>query len=304
MTDLIDPITDAEPPPVEDESTVTDADLDSKAPSDDDASLPDSQSTPDPLTPPKRGLVRRLIRFALFVGVLVGLVAAVIYVAPIVNDRVIQPVETNTADTAELQTAVDNASARIDELETQSASLGAELDAVSATVDGNSETTASLVTRVDDIDALLAAQTTRIDDLDDLAATLGEELETAQSATALEIEFLKSTELLSRARLFLYQANYGLAAQDVQSARDLLAALQANQGDDGPVAPTTLTDALVRIDLVLAALPGRPVAASDDLDIAWRLLLDEPLSPLVASAAAPPTAPGEAGIDPIVPPEN
>lgn len=302
MTDLIDPLTDAEMHPVEDESIEADVEPSPEGPSSGDTPTPDSPSTPEPLTPPKRGLLRRLIRFTLLLGALAGLAVAIIYVAPIVNDRIIQPVETNTADTAELQSAVDDASSRIDDLEAQSVATGTDLDAVGATVDGLSETTGSIVSRLDDIDTLLAAQTTRIDDLDDLAATLGEELDTAQSATALEIEFLKSTELLSRARLFLYQANYGLAAQDVQSARDLLIALQADQGSDGPVAASTLADALTRIDLVLAALPGRPVAASDDLDIAWRLLLDEPLTPLVASGPA--TTPAETDVIPTTPPEN
>ncbi len=224
-----------------------------------------------------------------------GLVAAVIYVAPIINDRIIQPVETNTADTAALQASVEEAGARLDLLETEAAALRADLGVVSRAAASNS-------TRLDDIDTLIADQTTRLDDLDELAATLGTEIDAAESATALEIDFLKSTELLSRARLFLYQANYGLATQDVQGARDLLARLQAAQGNDGPVGNAILADALSRIDLVLAALPNRPVAASDDLDIAWRLLLDEPLSPLVATntaPVAPTTEPAE--VDPTTP---
>ncbi len=247
--------------------------------------LAPQEVAPDTGAPPpaKRGIVRRLVRYTLVLGVLAGLVAATIYAAPIINDRIIQPVETNTADTAALQTSVDDASTRIDLLETEAAALRADLDTVNDDLTIVSDTATSNTARLDDIDTLIADQTTRLDDLDDLAATLGTELEVETSSIALEIDFLRSTELLSRARLFLYQANYGLAEQDVQAAYDLLTPLLATHGDDGPVDTATLASALSRIDLVLAALPDRPVAASDDLDIAWRLLLDEPLSPLLAS---------------------
>ena len=85
-----------------------------------------------------------------------------------------------------------------------------------------------------------------------------------------QINLLKSMELLSRARLFLYQSNFGLARGDVQVARDLLAEIQPDAPEplDAEIAETIL-----RLDLVLKNLPSFPVAASDDLDIAWQILL-------------------------------
>ena len=41
-----------------------------------------------------------------------------------------------------------------------------------------------------------------------------------------QVNLLKSMELLSRARLFMYQSNFGLAEQDVQIARNVLATVQ------------------------------------------------------------------------------
>jgi len=242
--------------------------------------LPTSSGSP---APTKHGFIRRLARYTVPLGLLAGLAAATIYVGPIVNDRVIQPVETNTADTAVLQTSLEDAGTRIDQLEADAAALHTDLDTVNNDLATVGETATSNTRRLDDLDTLVDDQTARLDALDELAMTLGTEIEVEASSSALAIELLKSTELLSRARLFLYQANYGLAGQDVQTARDLLTTLLESRSEEGPVDTLTLTRALSRIDLVLVALPNRPVAASDDLDIAWRLLLDEPLSPLVAS---------------------
>jgi hypothetical protein len=94
---------------------------------------------------------------------------------------------------------------------------------------------------------------------------------------------LKSMELLSRARLSMYQSNFGLAKQDVEIARDLLASIQP----DAPQKLGTQLDAVIlRLDLTLSNLPDFPVAASDDLDIAWQILLagkPQPTPTLVAS---------------------
>jgi len=95
-------------------------------------------------------------------------------------------------------------------------------------------------------------------------------------------------ELLSRARLSMYQSNFGLARQDVQIARDLLAAVR-------PEAPNSLAEdleaVLIRLDLTLSNLPNFPVAASDDLDIAWQVLLSglPEVTPTVSTTPTPAT---------------
>ena len=86
---------------------------------------------------------------------------------------------------------------------------------------------------------------------------------TAGSAElATQVTMLRSMELLSRARLFLYQANYGLAEQDVAAARALI-----------PTDTAVGEEVALRLDRVIESLPDRPVTAADDLDIAWQLLL-------------------------------
>jgi hypothetical protein len=85
-----------------------------------------------------------------------------------------------------------------------------------------------------------------------------------------QIKLLKSMELISRARLFLYQSNFGLAEQDVSAARSLLAEIQ-------PDAPAPLNAELIevldRVDGVISYLPEFPVAAISDLDLAWQILI-------------------------------
>jgi hypothetical protein len=71
-------------------------------------------------------------------------------------------------------------------------------------------------------------------------------------------------------RWFLYESNFGLAKQDVQSARAILAATQASAPEPES---KDLAEVVNRLDLAIARLPEFPVVASDDLDIAWQVLL-------------------------------
>jgi hypothetical protein len=82
-----------------------------------------------------------------------------------------------------------------------------------------------------------------------------------------EIQLLKAMELLTRSRLFLVQNNLGLAEDDVQSARDILAELQV---PDYQV--EALKEMIDQLDLALDKLPDTPILAAQDLEIAWQLL--------------------------------
>jgi len=72
-----------------------------------------------------------------------------------------------------------------------------------------------------------------------------------------------------RARLWLIENNAGLAAEEVEAARQVL--VQAAEG-----APTEeagpLQDVVERLRLTLEDLQLRPLVAADDLEIAWKLL--------------------------------
>jgi hypothetical protein len=86
-----------------------------------------------------------------------------------------------------------------------------------------------------------------------------------------------------RARGYIWRkAIFGLAKTDVQTARDLLAELQAEKND------AVLAQAIARLDLALGNLPDFPVVASGDLEIAWQILMSGNVPP--TPTPVPPTA--------------
>ena len=74
-----------------------------------------------------------------------------------------------------------------------------------------SESDSALDTRISTAERQIERHTTRLDTLDELQAGLATDLTGVSDESRRQVELLRSMELLSRARLFLYQANYGLA---------------------------------------------------------------------------------------------
>jgi uncharacterized coiled-coil protein SlyX len=197
--------------------------------------------------------------------VLGGLAVGAIAAWPTLRERYVTPVETNTDDIAALSARVDAAESRLGELTGAEGRFGTALDDTAGRLDDLDTLIAEQTGRIDDLDDLIAEQDGRIDDLDTLADTLGEDLVTSRTDAATAVQVLRATELLGRARLFMFQANYGLAADDMRAARDILSELPA---DEPPVA-----DAIERLDRAIATAAAFPVVAADDLDVAWQLLL-------------------------------
>ena len=202
----------------------------------------------------------RLVLLLLFLGAL----SLVLYLTlPWLYQRFIRPVEQNTVQVRQLQTQQA-------QMEQQMADLQARLETMEDGQNQNGESFTELDQRLAEIEEEFAART---ESLEALERTLAD-LEGQNEANSLELErqinILKAMELLSRARLSMYQSNFGLARQDVQIARDLLAMVQP----DAPESEAEELEAVIlRLDLTLSNLPAFPVAASDDLDIAWQILL-------------------------------
>ena len=221
-----------------------------------DATQPVAQA-PAPGSPPRapevaprhragKGRVRRvvgwLVRTAVLVIVVAGIGAGIYFGWPVVYDRYLAPVQTNTADVGILRDQVIDLQRQVD-----------DLVAVDSTVDA----------RLGSIDERLA-------ELDAMDATLAATDTAAAADVSRQVRLLMGMELMSRARLFMFQANYGLAEQDVQAARDILAGI-ADEASAAEAA--SISEAVRSLDRVLTALPAFPVAARDDLDIAWLALL-------------------------------
>lgn len=204
-----------------------------------------------------RSFVRALFKlFAILL--IIGVIGAALYFGlPVLRDRYIVPVEQN--------------SVRVNQLENEVVDLKNQL--------------AEVNNRLDGIDTSIEARTASIEKLEEMQSLLEEQLKENNEETLVrlnrEVMMTRALDTLARARLYLSQSNFGLAKEDVQSARDLLTELQSQTGDEA------LAQAISRLDLTLNNLPEFPVVASGDLEIAWQILM----TGKVASTATPEPSP-------------
>ncbi|HSM38295.1 MAG TPA: hypothetical protein VK838_03105 [Candidatus Limnocylindrales bacterium] len=218
----------------------------------------------DPL--PRRSGPGRLVRATIAILVVVAFALGVVIVWPFVYKEYIAPIGTNTADLGDVRAQLAEMQGRLDALESGQTGLD---------------------DRVTSVEGQLAEHQRRLAALDAMGDQLAAADDAARGEVAREVSLLKAMELMSRGRLFLYESNFGLAAQDLAAARDLLAGLDG--GTSGADADAIAT-AVDRLDRTLAALPDFPVVASDDLDIAWQALLGNVAPAVEATATPAPTA--------------
>ncbi|MCC6298973.1 MAG: helix-hairpin-helix domain-containing protein [Anaerolineales bacterium] len=187
--------------------------------------------------------LRALVRLILIVLLIGGIGAAVYFGLPILRERYIAPVEQNISRVAELENEVADLKTQLTELDQ----------------------------RVDQIDASIEAHTAALEKLEAMQTTLETQIKNNNDATLVklkqEVMMTRALDTLARARLYLAQSNFGLAKEDVQSARDILSELEAQSNDE------VLSQAIARLDLALGNLPDFPVVASGDLEIAWQILM-------------------------------
>ncbi len=189
----------------------------------------------------------RLIAIAIIIG---GIGAALYYGLPYINQKVIVPIEKNRADIRQVQSEVT--------------ALQAQLNETNSRVDALDQSVAALEESIE-------AHSASLTKLDEIQASLEEKIQTSQDESLLqlknEVMFTRALDMLGRARLYLAQSNFGLAREDVKSARELLGTLQAETDDK------SLDQAIERLDMALGNLPAFPVVAAGDLEIAWQILM-------------------------------
>ena len=222
---------------------------------------------------------RFLFRLVLLLIALAVIGVALYYLIPQFYQSFVRPVEQNTAHVRALQSWQQQTVQDLADLQTK-------LQTLENVQNKHDRSLTELDQRLSDIETEIAARTESLATLEQMQTELQKQNETVSVELERQINLLKVMELLSRARLFMYQSNFGLAREDVQIARDLLATVR-------PDAPKSLGDELdavvLRLDLTLSNLPDFPVAASDDLDIAWQILLTG--QPLATPTLSPtPTA--------------
>ncbi len=145
------------------------------------------------------------------------------------------------------------ATARLDEIETNLAAMGANLEQVQAEIGAINQAMGQTSLQVQEI------------------ASLAEVGEAPIQELRNELQLVKAMELLTRSRVYLVEDNLGLAEQDVRAARLLLAKLG---GDVPSYQVKPLAAIIARLDAALSNLPTRPILAAEDLEVAWQLLRD------------------------------
>lgn len=202
--------------------------------------------------------LRALIRLILLVALIGGIGALLYYGLPYIQRTFIAPVEQNTAQIGRLEFEISVLQTQLNEMNV----------------------------RVEALETSVEAHTLSIQKLEGMQAEIETQLQTNNNKVLLELKhevmMTRALDALARARLYLAQSNFGLAKIDVQSARDLLAELQAETNDD------LLLQVISRLDLALGNLPDFPVVASGDLEIAWQILMTGN-APVIPTATFTPT---------------
>lgn len=202
---------------------------------------------------------RALVRLVMLAILILGVGALFYYGLPYIQRTFIAPLERNTS--------------QIEMLEAEIESLQTQLDEMNS--------------RVSALETSVEAHTQSIQKLEEMQAVLETQMQTSNDAILLELKqevmFTRALDILARARLYLAQSNFGLAEADVKTARDLLAELQSDTGDE------VLAQAITRLDMALANLPEFPVIAAGDLEIAWEILMAGvvPATPTATVSATP-----------------
>jgi chromosome segregation ATPase len=271
--------------------------------------------------------LRALVRILLVLILAVILAAAVYFGAPALYRRYVRPVEQtlvrlNEAQADQEQTnrqlnqRLDELQSRLDDLELQSDLQKQTLDELASRLDGNQAINPQEDTsaRLDEIEAALEAATSNQDVLRNEIGSINQMME--QTSTQLrelsadaqdgvaplqalrnELQMLKAMEYLTRSRLSLVENNLGLAEQDIESVRALLALLQSEvpsyQAD-------ILSEVIARLEAALSNLPVRPTLATENLEIAWQLLqnglpTEPPPQPTLTFTPTPFATPTPAG---------
>ena len=218
--------------------------------------------------------IRALFRLIALALVIVGIGALLYYGLPFINQKVIVPIQENRVQ-------IDKLAVELDTLQTQLDETNNQLDETN--------------NRMDAVEKSIEAQTTSLTKLDEIQTTLENEIQTSHDEVLLqlkhEVMFTRALDILGRARLYLAQSNFGLAREDVKTARDLLVELQAETEDEAR------GQAISRLDLALGNLPAFPVVAAGDLEIAWQILMS---GEAPAAATPEPTVVSTPAVEPTL----
>lgn len=231
---------------------------------------------------------RVVLRLVLVAALGIALGTALFFGVPALVRAWMEPVEANRAQIAALSTDLESLQAeQADRLGSQADRIAelagdlatsreriAELESQLERLDGGlSEVEAKqrqlerLTGRVDSLGSDLAAVE---DDLDELKQS-GPAAQQMVSALERRFQLLRAMELVSRARLEALRDNYGLAEENLAQAAESLDLLFV---DSTGAERDALEGITSRLGLAQDELPENPTLAADDLETAWRQLVE------------------------------
>lgn len=249
----------------------------------------------------------------LIIVILAGVIlAGLLYMGfVLIYQQAILPARENAARLSLLETQqagqLDSLSQRMEKLQQQVTELGnqmivlqdefAALKRDQEMVQSTQQAYPLQLKRLDDLEKKLAEVRKIGQDALQLAQENQETITSGELLTELEYQLtvLKSALLIQRARIYLSQANLGLARDEIRAARLLLVELQQTASEEQKA---ELAAWIGRLDSALVNLPDRPVMAASDLQAAENLILlppfleETPLAPLAVEETTETTATG------------
>ncbi|NIS82385.1 MAG: hypothetical protein GTO14_19755 [Anaerolineales bacterium] len=229
-----------------------------------------------------------LLRFLVVITLGVVLGAGAYYGVPRLYRDFIAPTQENQQRIADLETTltreketvgkqISQVGDRLADIEGRLAKQGEDLAGVQAVVEGlrnvqleHADEISGLETMADSLAGLETDFKEMEDRLGELEVSLSE-LEIPAGRIGQQLQLIRAMTLLARARVSLLQDNLGLAAADIEAASDVLAEMiDAGTEEDSSI----LSPILTRLELALEDIRVSPVIAADDLEIAWKLLVE------------------------------
>ena len=198
-----------------------------------------------------------LLRLALVVLLGVALGAGAYFGVTLAIRQLGEPTRQNSARIAALEAQLPEAVSRLAEQQESVAELQVQLEDLQAQLGDQGRGQ----------DQLGSQLTALADQLEDLTKRIEENTQAHQLRGDLQLT--QAMLSLVRAQLWLVENNLGLAIAEVERARELLQPLAAEQP-----AGSNLQAAIERLDFALIELNTRPLVAADDIEIAWKLLVE------------------------------
>lgn len=152
------------------------------------------------------------------------------------------------------------------------ASLSAQISRLEIQIEGQGEALEAVTELNAGLEQLEKDLTSTDEQLQELQATVeADELPTEQ--VVVNLQLMRVMNLMTRARLWIEQDNFGLASEDLQTALEIMQPLAGEEisDDESQGQLQRITDQLT---LALEAVRSNPVLAEEEMEIAWKLLLE------------------------------